>query len=221
VRSTRYDHGAVLTASWVDRCSATASDREYLADPYNKLPAMKSAWQPVRARRLGPCFTCSAPSNLATRVVDWRWRMNAMSLAEEEDRHSVSPRTAAHRNRRRGNPGHIGERRHRWLFGWVGLVVPIGKVAVGPDFARLLPASAIIGGGYLLPDRTRWRAPWRQVEHPAGILTAVIGTPFSSGCSPACKRTESVILEGRQLTIGYPDRVVGAGLPLCNWQGRS
>jgi iron complex transport system permease protein len=48
---------------------------------------------------------------------------------------------------------------------------------VGPDFARLLPASALLGAGYLLLIDTiaRTAAP---IEIPLGILTAIIGTPF-------------------------------------------
>jgi iron complex transport system permease protein len=64
------------------------------------------------------------------------------------------------------------------IVGWVGLIVPhMARALVGPDFARLLPASAILGGGFLLLIDTlaRTLAP---VEVPLGILTAVIGTPF-------------------------------------------
>src|SRR6266849_3789140 len=64
------------------------------------------------------------------------------------------------------------------IIGWVGLVVPhLARSLVGPDFARLLPAAAILGGGYLLLIDTLART-MAQVEIPLGILTAVIGTPF-------------------------------------------
>jgi len=48
---------------------------------------------------------------------------------------------------------------------------------VGPSFARLLPATALLGGGFVLLIDTlaRTLAP---VEIPLGVLTAVIGTPF-------------------------------------------
>ena len=64
------------------------------------------------------------------------------------------------------------------IVGWVGLVVPhLARFLVGPSFPRLLPASAILGGGYLLLIDTlaRTAAP---VEIPLGILTATVGTPF-------------------------------------------
>ena len=64
------------------------------------------------------------------------------------------------------------------IIGWVGLVVPhIARSLVGPDFARLIPASALLGGGFLLVIDTlaRTAAP---IEIPLGILTALVGTPF-------------------------------------------
>ena len=64
------------------------------------------------------------------------------------------------------------------IIGWVGLVVPhLARALVGPDFPRLIPTAALLGGGYLLFIDTlaRTAAP---VEIPLGILTAVIGTPF-------------------------------------------
>ena len=64
------------------------------------------------------------------------------------------------------------------IVGWVGLVVPhLARFLVGPSFPRLLPAAALLGGGFLLFIDTlaRTMAP---VEVPLGILTAVVGTPF-------------------------------------------
>ncbi|MGZ3352020.1 MAG: iron chelate uptake ABC transporter family permease subunit, partial [Xanthobacteraceae bacterium] len=64
------------------------------------------------------------------------------------------------------------------IIGWVGLVVPhLARALVGPDFPRLVPTAALLGGGYLLFIDTlaRTAAP---IEIPLGILTAVIGTPF-------------------------------------------
>jgi iron complex transport system permease protein len=64
------------------------------------------------------------------------------------------------------------------IIGWVGLVVPhMARSLVGPDFAKLIPASALLGGGFLLVIDTlaRTAAP---IEIPLGILTALVGTPF-------------------------------------------
>jgi iron complex transport system permease protein len=48
---------------------------------------------------------------------------------------------------------------------------------VGPDFGRLIPAAALIGGGFLLLIDTLART-LAEVEIPLGILTALVGTPF-------------------------------------------
>jgi len=64
------------------------------------------------------------------------------------------------------------------IVGWVGLVVPhVARLLVGPEFSRLLPASLLLGGGFLVAADTlaRTAAP---IELPLGILTALVGAPF-------------------------------------------
>jgi iron complex transport system permease protein len=57
-------------------------------------------------------------------------------------------------------------------------VVPhLARSLAGPDFARLLPVAALLGGGFLLFIDTMART-LAAIEIPLGILTAVIGTPF-------------------------------------------
>jgi iron complex transport system permease protein len=64
------------------------------------------------------------------------------------------------------------------VIGWVGLLVPhLARVMVGPDFRRLLPASLLLGAGYLLGVDTLARTLAR-IEIPLGVLTAVVGTPW-------------------------------------------
>ena len=64
------------------------------------------------------------------------------------------------------------------VIGWVGLVIPhIARMMVGPSFARLLPASAILGAAYLLVVDTTARSISGS-EVPLGLLTAVVGAPF-------------------------------------------
>ena len=64
------------------------------------------------------------------------------------------------------------------IVGWVGLVIPhLARAIVGPNYKALLPASMLIGAGYLLivDDFCRMVS---TVEIPIGILTAIIGVPF-------------------------------------------
>jgi iron complex transport system permease protein len=64
------------------------------------------------------------------------------------------------------------------VIGWVGLLIPhMARMLVGPDFGRLLPASLMLGGGFLVTIDlvARTIAP---TEVPLGILTALMGAPF-------------------------------------------
>jgi iron complex transport system permease protein len=154
---------------------------KYLADPYNQLPAMTfwllGSLSAITASDLIPLFGPIAIG--AIMLVALRWRMNVMSLPEEEARAlgvATGPLriviVAAATLVTSASVAAAG------IIGWVGLVVPhLARSLVGPDFARLLPAAAILGGGYLLLIDTLARTI-AQVEIPLGILTAVIGTPF-------------------------------------------
>jgi len=154
---------------------------KYLADPYNQLPAM-TFWLlgSLASTNVADLLPLAGPVLLGTIVlIALRWRLNVMSLPEDEARAlglatgrlriaivvaatlvtSASVATSG-------------------IIGWVGLVVPhLARALVGPDFPRLIPTAAILGGGYLLFIDTlaRTAAP---IEIPLGILTAVIGTPF-------------------------------------------
>ena len=154
---------------------------KYLADPYNQLPAM-TFWLlgSLAATSVSDLLPLLGPVAVGTIVlVALRWRMNVMSLPDEEARAlgvSTGPLritiVAAATLVTSASVATSG------IIGWIGLVVPhLARALVGPDFPRLLPASALLGGGFLLLIDTlaRTAAP---VEIPLGILTAVIGTPF-------------------------------------------
>jgi iron complex transport system permease protein len=154
---------------------------KYLADPYNQLPAM-TFWLlgSLAAANVTDLLPLFGPVAIGTAVlIALRWRMNVMSLPEEEAR-SLGVATgplriaivAAATLTTSASVATAG------IIGWVGLVVPhLARSLVGPDFARLLPTAAILGGGYLLLIDTLARTA-AQVEIPLGILTAVVGTPF-------------------------------------------
>lgn len=154
---------------------------KYFADPYNQLPAM-TFWLlgSLSATGVPDLLPLFGPVAIGTAVlIALRWRMNVMSLPEEEARAlgvATGPLriaiVAAATLVTSASVATAG------IIGWVGLVVPhLARSLVGPDFARLLPAAAILGGGYLLLIDTLART-LAQVEIPLGILTAVIGTPF-------------------------------------------
>jgi iron complex transport system permease protein len=112
-------------------------------------------------------------------LVALRWRMNVMSLPEEEARALGVPtgplRIAIIAAATLVTSASVAA---SGIIGWVGLIVPhLARALVGPDFARLVPAAAILGGGYLLLIDTIARTA-ASIEIPLGILTAFIGTPF-------------------------------------------
>lgn len=64
------------------------------------------------------------------------------------------------------------------VIGWIGLVIPhFARRVVGNNYKRLLPATMLMGGIFLLvvDDVSR---NLLQTEIPLGILTAIIGAPF-------------------------------------------
>ena len=154
---------------------------KYLADPYDQLPAMTfwllGSLSGTSARDLLPLLTPIAAGTAVLLLL--RWKMNVMSLPDEEARALGAPTTwlrlaivAAATLVTSASVAAAG------IVGWVGLVVPhLARVLVGPSFPRLLPASALLGGGFMLFIDTLARS-LAPVEIPLGVLTAVIGTPF-------------------------------------------
>ncbi len=64
------------------------------------------------------------------------------------------------------------------VVGWVGLVIPhIGRMIVGSNNKRLIPASMALGAAFMIVVDTIARCMWAS-EVPLGILTALIGAPF-------------------------------------------
>lgn len=64
------------------------------------------------------------------------------------------------------------------IIGWVGIVVPhLARMLVGPDFRRLLPASASLGMCYLIAIDDLCRTV-SAFEIPIGVITGIIGAPM-------------------------------------------
>jgi iron complex transport system permease protein len=61
---------------------------------------------------------------------------------------------------------------------FVGIVVPhILRLAIGPDYRALIPASAFAGAALLLVADMLARTIVAPAELPIGIITALIGAP--------------------------------------------
>jgi len=154
---------------------------KYIADPLEKLPTivywLMGSLSGASYREL----LAGAPLIMLGIVilVLIRWRINMLSLSEEE------ARTLG-----------IHVQRLRWMvigastlitavavslcgiIGWVGLVIPhIGRMIVGNYHKVLIPACVSIGSMYLLIMDTMART-LTSAEIPLSILTAIVGAPL-------------------------------------------
>ncbi|MDH4082341.1 MAG: iron ABC transporter permease [Nitrospira sp.] len=65
------------------------------------------------------------------------------------------------------------------MIGFIGMVVPHAvRLIVGADHRLLLPASALVGGTFLMGADTVARTLLSPAEIPVGIITALTGGPF-------------------------------------------
>ncbi|WP_289042586.1 iron ABC transporter permease [uncultured Aliiroseovarius sp.] len=160
---------------------AATSLLKVMADPYDQLPAITFWLLGSLAAITIDDILPALPMVLVGLVplVLLRWRINVLSLGDEEAR---ALGIEAGRTRflviAAATLITASVTALAGVVGWVGLVIPhIARMLVGPSFGRLLPASALIGAGYLLIVDTLARTI-SPVEVPLGILTAVIGAPF-------------------------------------------
>jgi iron complex transport system permease protein len=160
---------------------ATIGLLKYLADPYNQLPAI-TFWLLGSLAAASPADVAwSMPPVVAGLVPLWllRWRMNVMSLGDEEAKAlgvnvgRVRTMVIAAATLMTASVVSISG-----IVGWIGLLIPhFARMLVGPSFARLLPASMLLGAAFLLAVDTLARSAAR-IEIPLGVLTAFVGTPF-------------------------------------------
>ena len=65
------------------------------------------------------------------------------------------------------------------IIGFVGLIVPhAARLLLGPDYRRLIPASALLGALFLVLADLLARTLIAPGEVPIGVITAIAGGPF-------------------------------------------
>lgn len=154
---------------------------KYLADPYNELPAITfwllGSLNAVSREAMWVALIFMVAGTIPLMLL--RWRMNIMSLGDEEAR-ALGVQTGMMQLLFIGAATLITAAAVSisGVVGWVGLMIPhIARLWVGPDFSKLLPMSMLLGAAYLLciDDIARTFA---EIEIPLGILTALMGAPF-------------------------------------------
>jgi iron complex transport system permease protein len=152
-----------------------------LADPYNQLPAI-TFWLlgSLTAVTIGD-VAAVVPAILLglAPLVLLRWRMNLMSLGDEEAK-ALGIDTAVLRAVfiAAATLMTAAAVSIAGIVGWIGLVMPhVARLLVGPDFGRLMPVAILLGAGFLLGVDTLART-MAAIEVPLGIVTAVVGAPF-------------------------------------------
>lgn len=151
------------------------------ADPYNQLPAITFWLLGSLTAVTLPDLDAAVPAIVIGLVPLYllRWRMNVMTLGEEEAK-SLGVNTAFLRFMFIGGATLITSAAVSisGIIGWIGLIIPhVARLVAGPEFSRLLPVSMLFGAAYLLLVDTLART-MATVEIPIGVLTAFIGAPF-------------------------------------------
>jgi len=153
---------------------------KYVADPYDKLPAIvfwllgsfaATDWSDILA--VVPMIV-----GVVT-IVLLRWRVNIMSLGEEEAKTlgvnyglTRSVLLMATTLAIAASVASSG------LISWVGLIVPhITRKIVGPDHKSLIPATLSIGSIFMVLCDALSRTLF-SFEIPIGIITSLVGAPI-------------------------------------------
>ncbi|WP_303864452.1 iron ABC transporter permease [Alkalibaculum bacchi] len=169
--------GMVVSALFSSFISIT----KYVADPYDKLPAitfylmggLSSVTMKDVKILLIPLIVGIIP------LILLRWKLNVLSFGEEESKalgiDTSKLRVVIIICSTLITAGAVSI---SGMIGWIGLIIPhIARMVVGPDFKVLLPSSLLIGSTFLLLVDDIARCTF-SMEIPLGILTSLIGAPF-------------------------------------------
>lgn len=164
--------------------SSLISLTKYLADPYDKLPAitfwLMGSLATITNKDIimivGPVIIGVVPLYLL------RWQLNVLSFGDEEAQtlgvDTQKTRLIVIICSTLITAASVAV---SGVIGWVGLVVPhMARTLVGPNNQTLIPASFLLGGSFLLLVDTIARVIL-PMEIPLGILTSLIGAPFFVG----------------------------------------
>ena len=161
-------------------CAALVGLATYVADPATKLPDIvfwllgsfgASTWERL-------WLIAAATAIAGTILIGMRWRINVLSLGDEEARTlGVNPSVDRLIALAAACLAISGQVAVSGTIGWVGLIVPnLARIVVGSDHRHLLPVSALAGAIFLVLADTVARS-LTPAEIPVGIITAIIGTP--------------------------------------------
>lgn len=168
----------VITSAFFE---ALISIIKYVADPFSKLPTITYWLMGSMANISWNDVIIVSPIIIfgIIGLLIMRWRLNALSLEEDEAR-SLGINIRASRIVviifctliTAASVSVCG------IVGWVGLVVPhVGRIIVGHNHKNLIPACLSIGATYVLIIDNIARS-LVSTEIPLSILTAIIGAPF-------------------------------------------
>jgi len=161
--------------------TALISLTKYVADPYEKLPAITFWLMGSLASVRYEDIVMIVPFFLAAAIILLliRWRINILAVGDDEARAlGIDTKRMAQVIILCSTLITASAVCIAGIIGWVGLVVPhLGRMLVGPDYTRLLPVCLLLGACYMLiiDDLARMLT---NAEIPLGILTAIIGAPF-------------------------------------------
>lgn len=154
---------------------------KYVADPFDALPAI-TFWllgglSGTRWTTLWPLLIVTGAGLSFFLII--RWRLNLLSLNEPE---ALSLGLNVKRVRFAvlfmGTLLVAASVSTSGIIGWIGLIVPhAARAVVGPDYARLIPASISFGIVALVLLDTISRTVL-AAEIPLGILSGLIGVPI-------------------------------------------
>lgn len=183
-RKSAHSHtlSLVLTGTMImSLCNAGVTMIKYVADPNDVLQQITFWLMGSLTKTTMDAFAWSVIPMFIGLVLIFvfRWQINLLTLDEEEAK-SLG----------------INIRKYRLIFiiastllsaaavclggliGWVGLMIPhLARAIVGVDYSRLIPASAMLGGGYLILVDDIARSIL-SMELPLGVVTSIMGAPF-------------------------------------------